>query len=176
MKWWFGLIPLVLFSALVVFFWRGLSLDPQAVPSALIGSPVPDRTVLQLKTMQPFSTRQLPHQVMLLHVWASWCERCQEESVVLLSMAQQGVLIYGLNYKDTPRHARRFLARWGDPYAMILHDSHGRLAMDLGVYGTPETFLIDRHGIIRYRHVGVVTPVVWQNTLLPLIRSWEARA
>ena len=103
----------------------------------------------------------------ILHVWASWCATCAEEQVFLLSLAQSGVRIYGLNYKDEVNNAQQWLETWGNPYYMSGRDEDGRVAIDLGVYGTPETFLIDAKGVIRYRHVGALNQTVWDRVVQP---------
>ncbi len=170
-------IPLFVFALLVVFFWRGLSLDPQNLPSAQIGKSVPP---FQLPTLGDdtvhFTSTQLHGQLSLLNVWASWCASCADEQFFLSQLAKQGLVIYGLNYKDNPQDATKWLAEWGNPYKMIGADSGGRVAIELGVYGTPETFLIDKAGIIRYRHAGVLNEVVWDKEFMPRIKQLEHTA
>lgn len=173
-------LPLILFVALMIFFWRGLSLNPHQLPSALLNKPLP---FFQLNTINEHGivNRWLTPEVMrgrvvLLNVWASWCPVCSEEQAFLLQLTQKGVLIYGLNYKDDPRDAARWLEKWGNPYQQIGSDRFGRAAMELGVYGAPETFLIDKKGIIRYRHAGVLNKAVWQTIFLPRMRHLEHEA
>jgi len=168
------IIPLFLFAMLVVFFWRGLSLDPQRLPSVKLGKSLP---VFELPTVddstEKFTPNSMRGQVVLLNVWASWCMACTEEQVFLMELARQGVAIYGLNYKDTMDDATHWLAEWGNPYTMIGSDLLGQVAIDLGVYGAPETFLIDKSGVIQYRHAGIMTAEVWQKDFLPRIVELE---
>jgi len=160
-----GVLPVVLFGVLAVFFWRGLSLDPQHLPSAQLGKSLP---VFSLKTLDEgvFSPDSMRGHAAILHVWASWCASCAEEQVFLLKLAHSGIPIYGLNYKDDLEDAKRWLNTWGNPYRLSGRDIDGHVAIDLGVYGTPETFLIDSHGVIRYRHVGALNATVWEQVLL----------
>ncbi len=168
------LIPLLVFGVLAAFLWRGLSLDPQHLPSVRVDKPLPD---FELKTIGPSDARFTPltmrGHVALLNIWASWCGACTEEQVYLLKLAREGVLIYGLNYKDDPGHAKQWLADWGNPYQLIGSDESGRVAIDLGVYGAPETFLIDQAGVVRYRHVGVLNERAWNSEFLPRIKRLE---
>ncbi|HAT6977181.1 TPA: DsbE family thiol:disulfide interchange protein [Legionella pneumophila] len=167
-------IPVAVFCLLCFFLWRGLSLDPHYLPSARIGKPLPDFSLPELQNSDSmFSAMNFHNQVVLLNVWASWCEACVEEQVFMLQLAREGVPIYGLNYKDKPEHARAWLAQWGNPYRLIGQDSEGKVAIDLGVYGAPETFVIDKKGIIRYRHVGIMNQKTWLNDILPLMRNLE---
>jgi cytochrome c biogenesis protein CcmG/thiol:disulfide interchange protein DsbE len=163
------MIPIVLFILLSLVFWRGLSLDPHSLPSVQLGKRLPS---WQLPTLGQKDTG-LPKQVILLNVWASWCEACLAEQALLMELSAQKVPIYGINYKDKSKDAKHWLALWGNPYLLVWQDKLGKLGMDLGVYGAPETFLIDKQGIIRYRHVGVLTSQVWVETLGPLMRHWE---
>lgn len=168
------IIPLIVFFMLSFFLWRGLSLDPHHLPSVQIGKPLPQFNLPQLQKPElVFSSKQLPHQVFLLNVWASWCQACVEEQVFLLQLARAGVPIYGLNYKDKAEDAIFWLAQWGNPYQAIAQDSEGKVAIDLGVYGAPETFVIDKKGIIRYRHVGVLDEEIWAKELSPLMKQLE---
>src|SRR3990167_9899528 len=167
------LLPLAIFLSLVAFFWKGLSLNPRVIPSVKIGQSLPKFSVARLDSSTIFTSSMLPHRPFLLHVWASWCGSCQEESLLLLSIAQQGIPLYGLNYKDHPAAEQDFLQRWGNPYAVVLQDQDGKVALDLGVYGTPETFLIDARGIIRDRHVGVLSQDIWDKILWPQMRQLE---
>lgn len=168
------IVPFFLFLLLCVFLWRGLSLDPHHIPSAQIGKKLPSFTLPQL--MHPefsFNSTQLRNKVVLLNVWASWCEACVEEQVFMLQLARQGVPIFGLNYKDKNADALKWLVRWGNPYELVIQDSDGKVGIDLGVYGAPETFIIDKKGFIRYRHVGVITQKSWIKDMLPLMQKLE---
>ncbi|KGP63189.1 thiol:disulfide interchange protein [Legionella norrlandica] len=167
-------IPIVIFCLLSVFLWRGLSLDPHHLPSVQIGKSLPDFTLPQLQDPNStFSTKNLHNQVILLNVWASWCEACVEEQIFMLQLAREGVPIYGLNYKDKSSDALQWLDQWGNPYKLIGQDLEGKVAIDLGVYGAPETFVIDKKGVIRYRYVGVMTQEIWLNDILPLMNNLE---
>lgn len=169
------LLPVVLFLLLCVFLGRGLFLDPHYLPSVQIGKKLPDFTLPQLFDHHlSFNSSQLPHKVLLLNVWASWCQACTEEQVFLMQLAAQGILIYGLNYKDNPENALSWLKHWGNPYQLVFQDLEGRVTIDLGVYGAPETFIIDKKGIIQYRHVGILTQESWLKEIQPLMKKLEA--
>lgn len=168
------LIPIVCFILLALFFWRGLSLDPHKLPSAQLGRPVPQFELQRLDGVEtPFSSKDLSQKVSVLNVWASWCEACVEEQVFLMELARQGIPLYGINYKDESARARDWLNRWGNPYIMVGEDKEGKTAIDLGVYGAPETFIIDKKGTIRYRHAGVLTEAIWNSKLKPLMDELE---
>ncbi|CEG56368.1 DsbE family thiol:disulfide interchange protein [Legionella fallonii] len=168
------IVPVVLFLLLSVFLWRGLSLDPHRLPSVQLGKTLPVFTLPQLQEPNStFSSTQLRNQVALLNVWASWCAACVDEQVFMMQLAREGVPIYGLNYKDKPEDALRWLVQWGNPYKLIVQDREGKAAIDLGVYGAPETFVIDKKGIIRYRHVGIMNQEAWSKDISPLIKKLE---
>jgi cytochrome c biogenesis protein CcmG/thiol:disulfide interchange protein DsbE len=169
------LIPLILFALLSLFLWRGLSLKPQELPSAQVGQSLPLFNLPILgDAKKRVTTNTLLKQPILLNVWASWCAACIDEQLFLMQLkADNTIPIYGINYKDSSDKAIEWLAKWGNPYQLVAVDKQGRLAIDLGVYGTPETFLIDSQGIIRYRHVGVLDETSWQQTLLPLVRQLQ---
>lgn len=170
-------IPIVLFILLSIFLWRGLSLNPRDLPSVQLGKSLPEFSLPQLQHPDsPFSSTQLREQVVLLNVWASWCAACTEEQVFMLQLAREGVPIYGLNYKDKSADAQQWLEQWGNPYKVVVKDQDGKVAIDLGVYGAPETFVIDKKGIIRYRHAGVMTQELWQQKILPLMKQLEQTA
>jgi cytochrome c biogenesis protein CcmG/thiol:disulfide interchange protein DsbE len=164
MKW--GLVGAIFISIFIVF-WRGLSLEPSRLPSAQIGKPLPSVS-LPLLGHGVKNLQRLPHKVLLVNVFASWCSNCIEEQALLLSLAKQGVLIYGLNYKDSAKEARLWLSKWGNPYEEIFSDKKGLAGIELGVYGAPETFIIDKHGVIQYRYAGALSESVWEQTLKPL--------
>ncbi|KTC67955.1 cytochrome C biogenesis protein [Legionella birminghamensis] len=169
-------IPLILFIALAGFLWKGLSLDPQKLPSARIGQALSAFNLPDLQQDErSFSPELFRGQIAILNVWASWCEACTIEQVFLMDLAAQGVKIYGLNYKDNPKDARNWLHEWGNPYTAIGEDLNGKVAMELGVYGTPETFLIDQQGIIRFRHVGILDQQSWATEFLPRMEKLEKR-
>ncbi len=166
------LIPLVVFLTVTVFFAVGLKLDSTHVPSPLIGKPAPkfNLPVLQDENLT-LSTDQLAGGFWVLNVWASWCVACRDEHAVLLALAEQGVPIAGLNYKDETEDAHHWLQEWGNPYFVTIADREGKAAIDWGVYGVPETFVIDAKGIIRYKHIGPITPQVVDREILPLWRA-----
>jgi cytochrome c biogenesis protein CcmG/thiol:disulfide interchange protein DsbE len=170
------LLPLLLFLAMAALLYRGLSIDPRVVPSPLVGKPAPAFTLATLR--QPdatFSEAQLRGQVSLLNVWATWCVSCRAEHGVLMQLAERGqVPIYGLNYKDERPKALRWLAQYGDPYRANAFDADGRVGIDWGVYGTPETFVIDKQGVIRHKYTGPLTQDIVQGELLPLISQLQA--
>jgi cytochrome c biogenesis protein CcmG/thiol:disulfide interchange protein DsbE len=165
------LIPLILFLALVAFLAIGLGRDPREVPSPLINKPAPDFRLVQLKDpSRSFSSEEMRGKVWLLNVWASWCVACRDEHPILLELARQNALpIYGLNYKDEPSAAISWLNELGDPYVLSVSDLDGRVGIDYGVYGAPETFLIDRNGTIRFKQIGPLTPQVWTKEIVPLL-------
>ncbi len=160
-------LPLLAFLVLTGFLFRGLHRDPQALPSALVGQPFPAFSLPGVKDDQLFSRQDLLGRPALVNVWGTWCVACREEHPVLNQLKAQGVVIHGINYKDDNASARRWLAEFHDPYQLDLRDDAGRLGLDLGVYGAPETFLIDAQGVVRYRHVGVVDQRVWAEELGP---------
>ncbi|MDX2345680.1 MAG: DsbE family thiol:disulfide interchange protein [Legionella sp.] len=167
-----GLLPFCVFAVLIAFFWRGLSLNPAELPLAQLNQPLPafEVPILGDKTRMLSSESMQGHPA-ILHVFASWCDVCATEQVFLLKLADNGVPLYGLNYKDDAFDAMRWLQTWGNPYRLIGIDKEGRTGIDLGVYGTPETFLIDSNGVIRYRHVGALTANIWDEVLL---KQWQA--
>jgi len=169
------LVPLAVFIVLVAFLWVGLSLKPREVPSPLIDKPAPAFALSRLDNPQQSVTPQdLRGQVWLLNVWASWCVACLDEHPVLVEFSKSGALpIYGLNYKDSPDAARAWLGKHGNPYTVSIVDADGRVGIDYGVYGVPETFLIDKDGVIRFKQIGPVTPEVLRDKILPLARRLQ---
>jgi cytochrome c biogenesis protein CcmG/thiol:disulfide interchange protein DsbE len=169
---WF-LLPLAAFLVLAAFLFRGLTLNPREVPSPLIGKTAPAFERPQLHdAAKTFSQKDLAGQVWLLNVWASWCAACREEHPILVELAKQkAVPIVGLNYKDAPEDAKAWLKQFGDPYALSVVDRDGRVGIDYGVYGVPETFLIDANGVIRHKQIGPITPEAWEKTILPKLEA-----
>jgi cytochrome c biogenesis protein CcmG/thiol:disulfide interchange protein DsbE len=161
-------IPLILFAVLALFLYRGLQLDPREMPSALIDRPLPTFELPALGQDRLLTREQVVGEVALFNVWATWCVSCRVEHPYLHMLAEQGVPIYGVNYKDDDTDALRWLEELGDPYRLNIVDAEGTLGLDLGVYGAPETYLVDAAGVIRYRHVGVVDERVWKDILQPL--------
>jgi cytochrome c biogenesis protein CcmG/thiol:disulfide interchange protein DsbE len=170
------LIPLVVFAALAAFFAVGLTRDPHEVPSPLVGRPAPAFSLPRLGTEDGtagrFSPADMKGKVWMLNVWASWCVSCRQEHPVLLDFARSAVVpLVGLNYKDGTADARRWLALHGDPYVLSAVDGDGRTGIDYGVYGVPETYVIDQAGVIRYKQIGPLSEEVLQAKVLPLIRQ-----
>lgn len=172
---WIFLIPLAAFAVLAVFLGRGLSLNPREVPSPLIGKPAPTFTLTRLNdAATSVKSADLQGKVWVLNVWASWCGPCRDEHPLWVEFARRSkVPIVGLNYKDQRANALNWLRQLGDPYAMSLFDGDGKVAIDWGVYGVPETFVIDRQGIVRFKHVGPVTPEVLGGKIEPLLKSLD---
>ena len=158
-------LPLIAFGLLAVFLYRGLSLDPTALPSALVDKQFPDFALPTLASDVPAQRDDLIVGPALVNVWATWCYSCRVEHPFLVELAKRGIPIIGLNYKDEPIKARQWLAELGDPYQHNISDTEGVLGLDLGVYGAPETYVVDGAGNIRYRHVGVVDQAVWEAHL-----------
>ena len=172
---WF-LIPLGAFLALAIVLAVGLKLDPREVPSPLIDKPAPKFALARLddagKTVR---LDDLKRKVFILNVWASWCVACREEHPILLDFAKKRVVpVYGLNYKDTRPDANAWLARFGNPYDASFFDEDGRVGLDFGVYGVPETFIVDGNGVIRMKHIGPITPEVLANKIEPLLKKLDA--
>jgi cytochrome c biogenesis protein CcmG/thiol:disulfide interchange protein DsbE len=166
------LLPVGVFAIIVVFLGIGLTLDPRKVPSPLVDKPAPGFTLPRLDdpavTMSP---AELQGKVWLLNVWASWCVSCRAEHEVLKQLAARDLVpIIGLNYKDQSDAARQWLRQLGDPYAASVVDAEGRTGIDWGVYGVPETFVIDRRGVIRYKHIGPVSGADLDEKIIPIIR------
>jgi cytochrome c biogenesis protein CcmG/thiol:disulfide interchange protein DsbE len=172
---WQFFLPLAIFLTLVWFLYQGLFLNPREVPSALINQPVPAFVLPQLHAPeQTFSPADMKGRVWLLNVWGSWCVSCQYEHPFLNDLAKQQVVpVVGFNWKDDPGAAKRWLVKYGDPYVLSVSDLEGRRAIDLGVYGAPETFVIDKSGLIRYKHTGPIDAKVLSERLLPLIRDLQ---
>ena len=170
------MVPLAVFALLVAFLYRGLSLDPKLVPSPLVGKPVPTFTLTRLDNpAATISDADFKGKVTLLNVWATWCVSCRREHETLVELAKTGqVDIYGLNYKDNREDANRWLNRLGNPYVANAFDSDGRVGIDWGVYGAPETFIIDREGIIRHKHIGPLTIEIINNEILPLVAKLKS--
>ena len=163
-------LPLSVFAILVGFFFKGLTLDPTEQPSALIGQPVPAFELTDLNTGQLLSRDMLPKEPFLLNVWASWCITCQVEHPYLTKLSEQ-MPVVGLNYKDTETAAKNWLQKLGDPYALQIFDPTGRLGLDLGVAGAPETFLVDANGVIQLRIQGEVNDRVFAQKIQPMLET-----
>jgi len=172
------LIPLAVFAVVVGILGVGLTLDPREVPSPLINKPAPAFNLPQLE--QPdktISQKDMLGKVWLLNVWASWCVSCREEHSTILELARSGVVpVLGLNYKDERADGLAWLARLGNPYRISAYDRDGRIGIDYGVYGVPETYVIDKAGVIRYKRIGAVTPEVVRDKILPLVKKLNGNA
>ena len=172
---WF-LVPLAAFFALAAVLAVGLKLDPREVPSPLIGKPAPKFALQRLDdAARTIRLDDMRGKVWVLNVWASWCVACREEHPLLVEFAKKRVVpLYGLNYKDKREDANAWLARFGNPYDASLFDDEGRVGIDFGVYGVPETFVIDQNGVIRMKHIGPLTPEVIATKLEPLLKKLDA--
>ncbi len=166
------LIPIVVFTALVITFAGTLNRDPRTIPSALIDKPVPEFALPPVKGRTlGLSSTDLVGEVSLVNVFASWCVACREEHPLFMQLKAESVVpIHGLNYKDHPDNAARWLNTLGDPYTRTGADRDGRVSIDWGVYGVPETFVISKDGRIAHKHIGPLTPEAFANTVLPLIK------
>ena len=165
------LVPLALFGVLVGFLAVGLTRDPHEIPSPLVNKAAPQFKVAQLiNADEAFSPADLKGQVWMLNVWASWCVACRSEHPLLVQMAQsKTVPVIGLDYKDKRNDGMKFLSQHGDPYNLSAFDGDGRVGIDYGVYGVPETFIIDKRGVIRHKQIGPITPESLEKTILPLL-------
>lgn len=171
------LLPLVIFAAIAVYFWIGLGRDPHAIPSALLGKPVPEFTLAPIAGADKgFSSQDLQGQVSLVNVFGSWCVACAEEHRYLTELSRQGLVpIYGIDWREHNREAGpAWLVKHGNPYTLVGDDPESKAAIAFGITGAPETFVVDRKGVIRYRQVGPITPQVWEQDLWPLVRALQA--
>jgi cytochrome c biogenesis protein CcmG/thiol:disulfide interchange protein DsbE len=160
-------LPLLLFLGIALFLYRGLFLNPQELPSALIDKPLPAFSLPDLKDGQRLISEKDLKGPALVNVWATWCPTCKAEHQMLNRLAKAGVVIHGVNYKDDGAAARQWLQDYLDPYQVNVADPQGSLGINLGVYGAPETFLIDAQGIIRHKYVGAIDEKVWREELAP---------
>ena len=169
-------IPFAVFVLLAAFLAVGLMRDPREVPSPFIGKPAPGFRLEQLHDQKlAFTPADMKGKVWMLNVWASWCVACRVEHPLLVEMSRRKVVpIVGLNYKDKREDGVQWLAKFGNPYALSAFDVDGKVGIDYGVYGVPETFVIDREGVIRYKQIGPITPEALEQKILPLLKSLEA--
>lgn len=165
------LLPLAIFLGIALFLYRGLFLDPSELPSALIGKPFPAFSLPAVQGGKTITQADLQGKPALVNVWATWCVACRVEHPVLNKLAAVGVNIHGVNYKDDNAAAQKWLVEFHDPYQLNINDERGSLGLDLGVYGAPETFFIDKAGIIRHKFVGVIDERVWREQLAPLYQE-----
>ena len=169
-------VPLALFAGFAAMLGFGLRNDPTLIPSVLIDKPLPHFALAPLASGKDgFARRDLGNHVALVNVFASWCVVCSEEHPTLMRLSREhAVPLYGIDWKDAPKDGAEWLERNGDPYTRAGSDENGRLAIDLGVSGAPETFVVDKNGRIRFKQIGAITPEVWQKTLAPLIAKLES--
>jgi len=174
-KAWKWTLPLAIFAVVVAFLYVGLSRDPREVPSPLIGKPAPQFSLAQLhEPAKTLGSADMKGRVWLLNVWASWCVSCRVEHPLLLELGKAKIVpIVGLNYKDKTPEGKAWLVEHGDPYTVSIVDADGRVGIDWGVYGVPETFVVDKQGVIRYKQIGPVTAEALERKILPLIRELE---
>jgi cytochrome c biogenesis protein CcmG, thiol:disulfide interchange protein DsbE len=170
------LLPVAVFGILALFFLRGLTLNPREIPSVLINRPVPEMNLAPLPgrgDQTGLATADLKGRVSLVNIYGSWCIACVQEHPYLMKIKQTGIVpIHGIDWRDDPVEGAKWLKKHGDPYDRVGVDpAPGRTAIDFGVTGAPETFIVDKAGIIRYKHIGPVTPENWENTLLPIIKE-----
>jgi cytochrome c biogenesis protein CcmG, thiol:disulfide interchange protein DsbE len=171
------LVPVLIFAGLVAFFAIGLKRDPRYIPSPLIGKPAP---AFELSTVEDparkVSSRDFRGRMYVVNVWGTWCAGCREEHATLLEIARSNVVpIVGLNWKDELPLAQQWLQQLGNPYVTTGFDPEGRVGIDWGVYGAPETFLVDGNGVVQYKHIAPLTMEVWQREFLPRIRSGQSQ-
>lgn len=166
-------IPVAVFVVLAVFMWRGLYLDTRTLPSVLIDRPLPEFELRSLEMGdQLLTTADLPDEPFILNIWGSYCLPCLQENPIFMSAKEQGIIpIIGLNYKDRDQAARNWLDINGNPFDLNIIDDTGRYGIDLGVYGAPETFLIDANGVIRFKHIGVIDYSIWEDEIMPVIAT-----
>ncbi len=170
-----ALIPFLLFIVLVGFLGKGLLLNPKEVPSPLIGKPAPAfKAPILGDPSKTFSTEDMKGQVWMLNMWASWCAACRDEHPLLVEMLAHGIPLYGLAYKDVEKDALAVLDKMGNPYIQTATDEDGRIGIDYGVYGVPETYVIDKEGIIRFKQIGPITPIDLRDKILPLLKELSA--
>ena len=170
---WRYAVPIAVFAVLAAFFYRGLNLNPRFVPSPMVGKPSPEFSLPSLEDPTvKIGSEELRGQLHLMNVWGTWCVECRYEHPFLLELSKtSGVPIYGYNLKDDRQSAQRWLESLGDPYVATATDEDGHVAIDWGIYGAPETFLVDRDGTILFKHISPLTPTVWQRDFLPIIRE-----
>jgi cytochrome c biogenesis protein CcmG/thiol:disulfide interchange protein DsbE len=171
------LLPLVVFLIVATFMFVGLGLNPREVPSPLVGKAAPAFTLPQLhEPSKQFSPQDMKGKVWLFNVWASWCTACENEHPVFLELSRQNLVpIYGMDYKDKREDGEAWLRKHGNPYAMVVSDAEGRVGIDYGVYGVPETYVIDKQGVIQHKQIGAVTPKILNEKIIPLVKELQAK-
>ena len=174
------IIPVVAFFALVGVFGIGLTKDPKVLPSQLIDRPLPEFALPGIEAIQGggpgFASTSLKGEPALLNIFASWCAACPQEHPVLTRITGEGFPVYGIAWKDKPQDSRDWIAKWGNPYKAIAADEAGRTAIDLGVTGVPETFIVDKKGRVRFKQIGPISPETWEGEIKPLMAKLRAEA
>ena len=171
------ILPFVVFIIVAAFMYIGLGLNPHEVPSPLVGRAAPAFTLPQLQEpARQFSPQDMKGKVWLFNVWASWCAACENEHPIFMELARQNIVpIYGMDYKDKREDGEAWLRKHGNPYVLAVSDAEGRVGIDYGVYGVPETYVIDKQGIIRDKHIGGVSQQILDEKILPLVRELQAK-
>ena len=171
------ILPFVIFMILAIFLFVGLGLNPHEVPSPLVGKPAPAFSLPQLhEPDKQFSLQDMKGKVWLFNVWASWCTACEQEHPLFMELSRRNLVpLYGMDYKDKREDGMAWLQQHGNPYTLVVSDAEGRVGIDYGVYGVPETYLIDKQGVIRYKHIGVVTEKDLSEKILPLVKELQAK-
>lgn len=171
------ILPFVIFVIVAIFLFVGLGLNPREVPSPLVGKAAPAFTLPQLhEPDKQFSAQDMKGKVWLFNVWASWCGACETEHPLFMDLSRQNIVpILGMAYKDKPENSKMWLRRGGDPYTLTVSDAEGRVGIDYGVYGVPETYVIDKQGVIQYKHIGAVTEQDLREKILPLVKELQAK-
>ncbi|MDP9142262.1 MAG: DsbE family thiol:disulfide interchange protein [Pseudomonadota bacterium] len=165
------LLPVVVLGALVVLFLFGLQHDPRAIPSPLIGKPSPDFELRAVGSEAPYRRADLLGRPLLVNFWASWCAGCRIEHPFLMELSRRGVEIVGIDYKDTDADGMAWLQQHGNPYRSLVADTQGEAGLDWGVYGVPETYVLDAAGNIIYKHIGPLDPKTWETTIAPMMQA-----
>jgi len=172
MKYKLAIIPVIVFPLILIFLLIGLGKDPTIIPSPLIGKNIPAFSSKELISNDPITNKDLVGEYSILNVWASWCTACYDEHDLLMSLSEKlNIPIYGLNYKDNFKDATTWLSLYGNPYKKIIFDFDGMIGIEFGVYGAPETFILDRKGTILYKHIGAIDEEFINNKLLPIINN-----
>ena len=171
------ILPFVIFMIVAVFLFVGLGLNPHEVPSPLVGKPAPAFSLPQLhEPDKQFSLQDMKGKVWLFNVWASWCTACEQEHPLFMEISRRNLVpLYGMDYKDKREDGMAWLQQHGNPYTLVVSDAEGRVGIDYGVYGVPETYLIDKQGVIQYKHIGVVTEKDLSEKILPLVKELQAK-
>jgi len=171
------ILPFVIFMIVAVFLFVGLGLNPHEVPSPLVGKPAPAFSLPQLhEPDKQFSLQDMKGKVWLFNVWASWCTACEQEHPLFMEISRRNLVpLYGMDYKDKREDGMAWLQQHGNPYTLVVSDAEGRVGIDYGVYGVPETYLIDKQGVIRYKHIGAVTERDLSEKILPLVKELQAK-